>query len=43
MAKNKVDEIWEVDQVKPGGMISRIDKNINLKNISLQDIRLTEF
>ena len=37
MAKNNVDEIWEIGSGKAlNGMIRRIDKNINLRNISSQ-------
>ena len=45
MAKNKVDEIWEIGSGKAlSGMIRRIDKNINLKNISSpEDIKAVEF
>ena len=45
MAKNKVDEIWEIGSGKAlSGMIRRIDKNINLKNIfSPEDIKAVEF
>ncbi|MFL2794810.1 MAG: ACP S-malonyltransferase [Paracoccaceae bacterium] len=41
MAKNNVDEIWEIGSGKTlSGMIRRIDKNINLANISSpEDIR----
>ena len=43
--RNKVDEIWEVGSGKAlSGMIRRIDKNINLKNISSpEDIRTVKF
>ena len=45
MAKNNVDEIWEIGSGKAlSGMIRRIDKNINLKNISSpEDIRTVNF
>ena len=45
MAKNNVDEIWEIGSGKAlSGMIRRIDKNINLKNISSpEDIKAVEF
>ena len=45
MAKNKVDEIWEVGSGKAlSGMIRRIDKNINLVTISSpEDIRTVNF
>ena len=45
MAKNKVDEIWEIGSGKAlSGMIRRIDKNINLRNISSpEDIKAVEF
>ncbi len=45
MAKNNVDEIWEIGSGKAlSGMIRRIDKNINLKNISSpEDIRTINF
>ena len=45
MAKNNVDEIWEVGSGKAlSGMIRRIDKNINLLNISSpEDIRTVNF
>ena len=45
MAKNSVDEIWEIGSGKAlSGMIRRIDKNINLKNISSpEDIRTVNF
>ena len=45
MAKNNVDEIWEIGSGKAlSGMIRRIDKNINLKNIfSPEDIKAVEF
>ena len=45
MAKNNVDEIWEIGSGKAlSGMIRRIDKNINLKNISSpEDIRTVKF
>ena len=41
MAKNNVDEIWEIGSGKAlSGMIRRIDKNINLATISSpEDIR----
>lgn len=45
MAKNNVNEIWEVGSGKAlNGMIRRIDKNINLKNISSpEEIETLEF
>ena len=45
MAKNNVDEIWEIGSGKAlSGMIRRIDKNINLKTISSpDDIRTVNF
>ena len=45
MAKNNVDEIWEIGSGKAlNGMIRRIDKNINLRNISSpEDIKAVEF
>ena len=45
MAKNNVNEIWEVGSGKAlNGMIKRIDKNINLKNISSpEEIETLEF
>ena len=45
MAKNNVDEIWEIGSGKAlSGMIRRIDKNINLMNISSpEDIRTVNF
>ena len=45
MAKNNVDEIWEIGSGKAlSGMIRRIDKNINLKNISSpEEIKAVEF
>ena len=45
MAKNNVNEIWEVGSGKAlSGMIRRIDKNINLKNISSpEEIETLEF
>ena len=45
MAKNNVDEIWEIGSGKAlSGMIRRIDKNINLMNIcSPEDIRTVNF
>ena len=45
MAKNNVDEIWEIGSGKAlNGMIRRIDKNINLRNISSpEDIKALEF
>ncbi len=45
MAKNNVDEIWEIGSGKAlSGMIRRIDKNINLKKISSpEDIKAVEF
>ena len=45
LAKNNVDEIWEIGSGKAlSGMIRRIDKNINLKNIfSPEDIKAVEF
>ena len=45
MAKNNVDEIWEIGSGKTlSGMIRRIDKNINLMNISSpEDIRTVNF
>ena len=45
MAKNNVDEIWEIGSGKTlSGMIRRIDKNINLKNISSrEEIKAVEF
>ena len=45
MAKNNVDEIWEIGSGKAlSGMIRRIDKNINLKNISSpEEIETLEF
>ena len=45
MAKNNVDEIWEIGSGKAlSGMIRRIDKNINLVTISSpEDIRTVNF
>ena len=45
MAKNNVNEIWEVGSGKAlSGMIRRIDRNINLKNISSpEEIEAVEF
>ena len=45
MAKNSVDEIWEIGSGKAlSGMIRRIDKNISLKNISSpEDIGTVNF
>ena len=45
MAKNNVDEIWEIGSGKAlSGMIRRIDKNINLMTISSpEDIRKVNF
>ena len=45
MAKNNVDEIWEIGSGKAlNGMIRRIDKNISLKNVSSpEDIRTVNF
>ena len=45
MAKNNVNEIWEVGSGKAlNGMIRRIDKNINLRNISSpEEIETLEF
>ena len=45
MAKNNVDEIWEIGSGKAlSGMIRRIDKNINLVTISSpEDIRTANF
>ena len=45
MVKNNVDEIWEVGSGKAlSGMIRRIDRNINLMNISSpEDIRTVIF
>ena len=45
MAKNNVDEIWEIGSGKAlSGMIRRIDKNINIKNISSpEEIRAVNF
>ena len=45
MAKNNVDEIWEIGSGKAlSGMIRRIDKNINVMNISSpEDIRKVNF
>lgn len=45
MAKNNVDEIWEIGSGKAlSGMIKRIDKNINLMNISSpEDIKTVNF
>ena len=45
MAKNNVNEIWEVGSGKAlSGMIRRIDKNISLKNISSpEEIETLEF
>ena len=45
MAKNNVNEIWEVGSGKAlSGLIKRIDKNINLKNISSpEEIETLEF
>jgi [acyl-carrier-protein] S-malonyltransferase len=45
MAKNNVDEIWEIGSGKAlNGMIRRIDKNISLKNISSpEDIGTVNF
>ena len=45
MAKNNVDEIWEIGSGKAlSGMIRRIDKNIKLMNISSpEDIRTVNF
>lgn len=45
MAKNNVNEIWEVGSGKAlNGMIRRINKNINLKNISSpEEIETLEF
>ncbi len=45
MAKNKVDEIWEIGSGKAlSGMIRRIDKNIKLMTISSpEDIRSIKF
>ena len=45
MAKNNVDEIWEIGSGKAlSGMIRRIDKNINLVTISSpEDIRAVNF
>jgi len=45
MAKNNVDEIWEIGSGKAlSGMIRRIDKNINLMTISSpEDIRTVNF
>ena len=45
MAKNNVDEIWEIGSGKAlSGMIRRIDKKINLVNISSpEDIRTVNF
>ena len=45
MAKNNVDEIWEIGSGKAlSGMIRRIDKNINLMAISSpEDVRAVNF
>jgi [acyl-carrier-protein] S-malonyltransferase len=45
MAKNNVDEIWEIGSGKAlSGMIRRIDRNISLKNVSSpEDIRTVNF
>ena len=45
MAKNNVDEMWEIGSGKAlSGMIRRINKNINLMNISSpEDIRKVNF
>ena len=45
MAKNNVDEIWEIGSGKAlSGMIRRIDRNISLKNVSSpEDIRKVNF
>ena len=45
MAKNNVDEIWEIGSGKAlNGMIRRIDRNISLKNVSSpEDIRTVNF
>ena len=45
MAKNNVDEIWEIGSGKAlSGMIRRIDRNISLKNVySPEDIRTVNF
>ena len=45
MAKNNVDEIWEIGSGKAlSGMIRRIDRNINLKTFSSpDDIRTVNF
>ena len=45
MAKNNVDEIWEIGSGKAlSGMIRRIDKNINLTAISSpEDVRAVNF
>ena len=45
MAKNNVDEIWEIGSGKAlSGMIRRIDRNISLKNVSSpEDIRTINF
>ena len=45
MAKNNVDEIWEIGSGKAlSGMIRRIDRNISLKTVSSpEDIRTVNF
>ena len=45
MAENNVDEIWELGSGKAlSGMIRRINKNINVMNISSpEDIRKVNF
>jgi [acyl-carrier-protein] S-malonyltransferase len=45
MAKNNVDEIWEIGSGKAlSGMIRRIDRNISLKNVSSpEDIKTVNF